>query len=186
MKILHYIVIGLISASFCFLKDDDCGVARWDVKTLTDTKVKNVNFKPKRSSIRKLGEIKVPVTILNNTPRLPAECNTYIITCRITQWRLEEDGDYHLVLVDIKDSTKTMVGEIPDPECEVMADCPKLTEITYARNDFYAKYKLPKHKVEPGTYQVTGVFFFDRKHNQLGMAPNGAELHPIIGIKKLN
>jgi len=27
---------------------------------------------------------------------------------------------------------------------------------------------------------VTGVLFFDKLHGQLGVAPNGVELHPVI------
>ena len=29
---------------------------------------------------------------------------------------------------------------------------------------------------------VRGIGFFDRLHGQTGMAPNGLELHPVVGI----
>jgi len=32
---------------------------------------------------------------------------------------------------------------------------------------------------------VTGVAFFDFKHGQTGVAPNGIELHPILGFRCL-
>jgi hypothetical protein len=30
--------------------------------------------------------------------------------------------------------------------------------------------------------RITGVVFFDRQHNQVGRAPNGLELHPLLDI----
>ena len=33
-----------------------------------------------------------------------------------------------------------------------------------------------------GTATITGVGFFDVKHGQRGVAPNGIELHPVLGF----
>ena len=30
--------------------------------------------------------------------------------------------------------------------------------------------------------KITGVAFFDFKHGQTGVAPNGIELHPLLGF----
>ncbi len=35
------------------------------------------------------------------------------------------------------------------------------------------------------TVRVTGVVFFDRIHGQDGVAPNGVELQPVLGIEKV-
>jgi hypothetical protein len=40
-----------------------------------------------------------------------------------------------------------------------------------------------KTKVDPTPAVVTGVGFFDRVHDQMGVAKNGIELHPILDIK---
>jgi hypothetical protein len=40
-----------------------------------------------------------------------------------------------------------------------------------------------KTKVDPTPAVVTGVGFFDRVHDQMGVAKNGIELHPILAIK---
>jgi len=37
-----------------------------------------------------------------------------------------------------------------------------------------------------GTATVTGVGFFDFLHGQTGVAPNGIELHPVIGFTSLS
>jgi hypothetical protein len=36
-----------------------------------------------------------------------------------------------------------------------------------------------------GVYVLTGVFFFDKMHGVKGAPPNGAELHPLLTMKKL-
>jgi hypothetical protein len=40
-----------------------------------------------------------------------------------------------------------------------------------------------KTQVEPTPAVVTGVGFFDKVHDQMGVAKNGIELHPILDIK---
>jgi hypothetical protein len=32
----------------------------------------------------------------------------------------------------------------------------------------------------------TGVGFFDKKHGQRGIAPNGVELHPVLSFRSAN
>ena len=44
----------------------------------------------------------------------------------------------------------------------------------------FEKVKLPNNKVQSGIYTLMGVCFFDKIHGQLGVAPNGVELHPIM------
>jgi hypothetical protein len=34
-----------------------------------------------------------------------------------------------------------------------------------------------------GTATITGVAFFDKKHGQNGIAPNGIELHPVLAFE---
>lgn len=46
-----------------------CGVERWDVKTLSDPKVGDVNFKPHDTSIGRLGK-KNPPHVAMHTPRI--------------------------------------------------------------------------------------------------------------------
>jgi hypothetical protein len=65
----------------------------------------------------------------------------------------------------------------------------KTTTIAAARK----RGKLPptstpfpvKTAITPVKARLTGVGFFDRKHGQLGVAPNGVELHPVLDIKFL-
>ncbi len=66
-----------------------------------------------------------------------------------------------------------MIAEIPAPECAVGTGLEKTSR--RARHAVLA--------VTPGILvEVTGVGFFDFMHEQKGAAPNGIELHPVLGI----
>ena len=179
---IRIIIISLLSLAFT----QDCGKERTDVKTLTDIEARKLSYRTSGTTIKRLRSILPHFPIGGNLPRQPEEKRTYSVICNIREFRQEEDGDFHLVLTDLKDSALTMIGEIPDPECDVMSDCVKLEEIRGAYNAFYSEYRLPNHKVKSGKYKISGVFFFDKIHGQLGVAPNGAELHPVLSIKKID
>lgn len=159
------------------------GHERWDVKTLQDTGAHNIKFVPIQSSITNLRNLTHTVKIGNHTPRFGTEFNCYQIDCRIREYRIEDDGDVHLVLVEVKDSTKTMVGEIPDINCQQIRNSKFIKSFAGARQEFET-FKLPHYKVKDGIYTITGVCFFDKVHGQLGVAPNGVEIHPIMDIVK--
>jgi hypothetical protein len=146
------------------------GKDRWDIKTGTDADVTEVTSAPVSSTIAQLIALPAPH---QPTVRTPAEQVTYSIPCTITFWKIEADGDHHLVLTD--ESGKTMIGEIPDPQF-VGPTSPWLSEITTARTQFDTWPRLNKPCI------VTGVCFFDHLHGQTGVAPNGVELHPILSI----
>ena len=109
----------------------------------------------------------------------PTEFTTYRIKANLVSYKMENDSDYHLVLVD--NSTDTMIAEIPSPSCALKSTF--LSQITAARKTFDSKLTTTT------TYQditipvvVTGVGFFDKIHGQRGVASNGIELHPVLSI----
>jgi len=63
-----------------------------------------------------------------------------------------------------------------------------LKQATEARSNFRHLVHTPMatHFVQ-GPKQirvrVTGILFFDRLHGQIGVAPNGVELHPVLDIE---
>jgi len=178
-------LITFFAVMTAFILDGPCGgIDRWSVKTLTDTGAVHVDFKPIQSSISTLIKLYPGKKIGNSTPRFGIEYKTYTIICTIREYRTEADGDKHLVLVNANDSTQTMIGEIPNLMCD-----------TIHKNSFrpmydsclveFKKYTMKNYKVRQGKYQITGVAFFDRIHGQIGVAPNGIELHPILSFKKI-
>jgi hypothetical protein len=170
-----------------FQQEDPCGgVNRWDVKTLTDKDASSVKRKVLYTTIPDLIKLDPGKSIGLKTPRFGIEFNTYEINCKIKYWIREDDGDLHLVLVDVNDSTKTMIGEIPNLSCDSIAvKTNKNNKNFVATEQEFLKYALKKHMVKDGVYRVKGIGFFDKKHGQTGLAPNGIEIHPILKIRKI-
>lgn len=146
------------------------GVERWPVKTGCDPEALNISPVPVLSTIAELIALPAPHDPIGRTP---VESTIYAIPCTIVLWKLETDGDHHLVLRD--EAGNTMIGEIPDPAC-VGATSPWLAQITAAHAQFDEWPRLGKPCL------VTGALFFDRIHGQAGVAPSGVELHPILSI----
>lgn len=184
MRRILFILVVL--SLFGFQEAEKCGINRWGVKTLTDVDASKVRMKPIKTTIDSLRSIKVVVDtkIASKTPRFGSEFQTFQIVCGIKEYINEEDGDIHLVLYDLKDTTKSFVAEIPDPNCPAVKGSKYEAKYVKCRTEF-EKYKLPKKQVMKGKYQLTGVFFFDKLHGVSGAPPNGAELHPLLSIKKL-
>ncbi len=98
------------------------GVERWAVKVGTDEDVSQIATVIVDSSVRELGALPRPADLLpatamhddyNDKRAGPVETTVWRVKVRIIALRLEQDGDYHLVLQD--DSGATMVAEVPLP-----------------------------------------------------------------------
>lgn len=192
LKLKYTIPLLIVSGSICLIinsclkpneKKPDCvGKDRWDVKTLTDAGEANVNYTPIISTVKTLVNIPLLQPIESNTPRFGIEFNTYSIQCHIREYKLSEDGDYHLVLQDISNLSETMIGEIPDPFCSAVQQSKHLAAFTQARKDF-KKTLLVTGQVDTGVYIITGTAFYDKVHGQLGAALDAIEIHPILTIE---
>lgn len=176
-------IIFLISISFVFMSQNDCGENRAKIKTCSDLDAYKIDTVSKNATIKKLTAITPPNKIGNNMARTGIEFKTYKIKAKITYWKIEDDGDYHIVLQDLLDTTLTMVVEIPDPNCESVKNGRFYNKICAARKMFDSM-KMPKNRVRYGTYKVSGVAFFDKVHGQKGVAINGVELHPVLEISR--
>ncbi len=159
-----------------------CGVERWAVKTGTDSDASLVDIATSTSAtINQLTSIQPPATLPYDQRITPTETTVFTIDATLTKYKLEADSDYHLVIAD--GNGHTMIAEIPDPAC-VGATSPFLGDIQTARQVFDNNYSAT------GTFQtadipvcLTGVGFFDFIHGQTGVAPNGIELHPVLGVQ---
>jgi len=111
---------------------------------------------------------------------MPNETTVWTINATLTQYKLESDSDYHLVVRD--GAGNTIVTEIPLPGC-VGAESPFAASIANARAKFDAMF-IPDGNFQfvNVPVQITGVAMFDFLHGQTGVAPNGIEIHPILDI----
>jgi hypothetical protein len=218
------------------------GVERWPVKTGTDPDVTEVNLASPvvATTVDELVSAARPADMQDPNKDYPTyqshratplESTVWTLDCQITAAKLEQDGDFHLVLQS--PSGETMIGEVPDPDPSfVNPSSPFAADIKVVRQAVnqkifsklantplaqMGKYMVPatsfkvapsktttlaaarkrgklpptstpfpvKAAITPVKARITGVGFFDRKHGQLGVAPNGVEIHPILDIKFL-
>lgn len=158
-----------------------CGVERWAVKTGTDTDSKLVNLSNVTpTTIANLLAMPGPTNKPETSRVQPTETTVFVLSATVTEFKLEDDSDYHLVLSD--SAGKTMIAEIPSPKC-VNSGSSFTAGITNARSEFDAHLKATSDfKTANVPVQVKGVGFFDFLHGQTGVAPNGIELHPVLDI----
>lgn len=158
-----------------------CGVERWSVKTGTDPDAGLVDLASSTSTtVATMRGLTAPNPIPTDSRVAPTETTVWVINATLTEYKLESDSDYHLVLADANGDT--MIAEIPSPSC-VGSGSPFLTEITNARSEFDAVYTpTTSFKTANVPVQITGVGMFDFLHGQTGVAPNGIELHPVLNI----
>nr|MBA2391111.1 hypothetical protein [Ktedonobacteraceae bacterium] len=108
-----------------------CGVERWAVKTGTDANVGLISLQSiTQTTIASLSALPPPATLPASTRIQPTETTVFQLHDTLTQYKLENDSDYHLIVADT--SGKTMIVEIPDPAC-VGASSPLLSDIQKAR-----------------------------------------------------
>jgi len=158
-----------------------CGVERWSVKTGTDPDSGLVNLNSStNTTIASMRAVPAPSPIPSNNRVSPTETTQWVINATLTQYKLESDSDYHLVLSDA--SGNTMIVEIPSPTC-VGAGSPFLPGIQNSRSEFDARFTATtSFQTANIPVQIKGIGMFDFLHGQTGVAPNGIELHPVLDV----
>ena len=167
---------------------------RWPVKTGADAGAQGlVGSTPRPADIATLIGQPVPAVLPPDGRAGDVENTVWQVDATLLGYELEQDHDYHLVLGD--SAGNTMIAEIPDPA--VLAPGSFFAgQITAARQAFADYFKLKPTAVPLASglaatlafaevsvrVSVTGLGFFDFIHGQQGVAPNGVELHPVIGI----
>jgi hypothetical protein len=159
----------------------NCEGTRWAVKTLSDKRARLVRLKPRPQTVRGLRRLRPP---RRRTVRIRGvETHTYVVKARLVEAKIQGDGDIHLVIADMMFPAKTMIVEFPDPACT--SESKFRRRIAQARKAIMAQCGFLPHagfRMLTGTATVTGVGFFDSVHGQPGVAPNGIELHPVLGF----
>lgn len=152
-----------------------CGTERWAVKTLTDSQHHQITAQSQSTTIASLIAIPAPTSQQlhsHATSRLPTELHTYTVRATLLRWHHEADEDFHLVLSDA--NGRTMIAEIPAPDC--------VSDAQFAKALTTMRARVSPLKV-PAAITIRGVAFFDFKHHQDGLAPNAIELHPVLGFR---
>jgi len=165
-----------------------CGTERWPVKTLSDGDAASVNFTSVQSSVAELRSLTAPTSLPQASRIAPTEEEVFTITAQPVEFKLEDDMDVHLVVADLTNPSATMITEFPDADrCSGAVDSMHASEMRSARAALIAAFGRPTHQFQriSGSATITGVGFFDALHGQTGVAPNGIELHPVLGFTVL-
>jgi hypothetical protein len=145
-----------------------CGVERWGIKTMKD---RPRLVRARRTTVAHLTSLPRPAYL--PPTRLRFEHRIFTVIARVTLDRLEDDLDYHLVL---RSGSRTMIAETPSPLCTKGATAYRRRQMSDSRR----VARLCRRA------RVGGVAFFDFLHGQTGVAPNGIELHPVLGFACLS
>ncbi len=161
---------ALILAAIC----QTCGAERWPVKTLSDAPAARLVYKPTTTTVASMVRLAPPD---RPTARVaPTEFTLFRIIACLTLVKQEADSDYHLVITELSQPAVTMIAEIPNRQCA--GACRDVVNAS--------KYAAARGVVDglslPALVEITGFGFFDRKHGQTGLAPNGVEIHPVLRV----
>jgi hypothetical protein len=149
-----------------------CGVERWAVKTLQD---RPRLLRAQATTIAHLSALRPPASLPQT--RLSFERHVFTVTASSRLIREEADQDLHVV---IQTGRAHMIVEAPNaPICTPNATATRKRQMRAARRGVLAHPTCARAR-------VTGVAFFDSLHGQTGVAPNGIELHPILGFNCLS
>ncbi len=166
---------GLTSAT------GSCGVERWYVKTGMDPDAAQVVPAPKDTTIAQLAAQPTPSDLPGRFRSGTVERTVWRLHVTLTQYRLEDDSDVHLVLAD--GQGHTMITEVPDVAC-IGLPSPFKEQIRAVRSQLDARFPTrPRYQPLSLAVTITGVGFFDVVHGQSGVASNGIELHPVLSLE---
>ena len=130
------------------------------MKTGTDADKNLVNLgSSTATTIAAMRAPAAPSPIPANNRVSPMETTQWVINATLTEYKLESDSDYHLVIQDA--SGNTMIAEIPAPSC-VGSGSVFTSGISNARSEFNAKYTATtSFKTANIPVQIRGVGMFD-------------------------
>ena len=157
-----------------------CGVERWQVKTLSDRDARLVSLTPVATTVESLATLSTP----RYRPSYGRVGSTETTIFCVEGWLLdvttEGDGDLHVIVGGLEDTTVSMIVEIPDARCS--GACASGFAELYARAREALENRLKIWTTDTLRLRIMGVGFFDRPHGQYGAAPNYIELHPVLEI----
>jgi len=166
-----------------------CGTERWRIKTIFDNDARRINFQPRHISVSELVSLPAPEVLSDQ--RSDAEKQVYSVEAVLLGWKQETgqhgDRDFHLVLADPNDVTRTMIAEVPSAECQGACSSAQAQHYAEVRQVLTAQLAEPQAHFRRFTpawvVRVEGVGFFDIFHQQIGVAENCMELHPLLKVE---
>ena len=157
-----------------------CGGELWQLKTLSDPERKTVQLDPGETTIAAIGKRPFPRPV-PRTRRTAFQRHAWQVVAQITQYRVETGG----IRLELYDNQSYLNAVIPTPDC--------LSNVTRARDDIGSAFKLFTAECGHPTARdwqslgaivyVRGIGFWSQRRSLRGAARNGAELHPVTGLR---
>jgi hypothetical protein len=157
-----------------------CGGELWRLKTLSDAGRASVRLTPASTTIAAIANRPFPQPL----PRKRGTAfqrHTWEVVAQLTTFRLEQGG-VRLVLYD---SNSYMNAVIPTPDC-LSARTRARAQIAQVWKQLAAECGRARTDWQPlgAIVYVQGVGYWSQRQQGLrGAAPNGAELHPVTGLR---
>jgi len=162
-----------------------CGGTLWRMKTFSDRERGRVDMKPRFTYISDIAK-RPPPYPLPRSRRTGFQRQVYEVLAQITEYRLD-GNELRLVLYDARGGGAYMNAVVPLPGC--------LTKRTRSRkalatiwSTFFDTCGRPLRTWQPqgAVVFVDGVgFWSSRFKTRRGAALNGAELHPVTGLRSV-
>jgi hypothetical protein len=151
----------------------------WPVKIGKDPDALGVSLDPVPTTIDELRA--VPHVERPPAGRIaPVELRTWVLRdVELRSFQRAPDGDVHMVLAD--EHGDTMIAEAAPPFCTDV-DSPWRPQILRVRALVDQRIPMTVMGSPHETVSLTGVGYIDYLHGQLGVAPNGIELHPVLAM----
>jgi hypothetical protein len=156
-----------------------CGGELWHLKTLSDVRRNTVQLEPTSTTIAAIGE-RPPPRLVPTVRRTAFQRHAWQVVAQITKYRAETGG----IRLELYDNQSYLNAVIPTPDC--------LSKRTRARDDIASTFKLFTAECgHPATRDwqslgaivyVRGIGFWSQRRAR-GAARNGAELHPVTGLR---
>jgi hypothetical protein len=157
-----------------------CGGELWRMKTLSDPGRNKVQLEPTDTTIAAIGKRSYPRPV-PKVRRTAFQRHVWQVVAQITKFRVETEG----IRLELYDHESYLNAVIPTPEC--------LSIASRARKDIASTFKLFADECgHPTTREwqslgaivsVRGVGFWSQRRGLRGAARNGAELHPVTGLR---
>lgn len=167
-----------------------CGTERWKVKSANDTTVGTIDPTEVTKTVHWMRTRTRPTSLPNFTRLVGVERMTFKIRGVVLGFKKEDDKDFHVILAQSTNHSRTMIIEFKDVQCSDVCSSTFRDQIRQARDDFIARFGQPttsfKMLDDPVLVEIVGIGFFDRMHGQRGRAlPSGLEIHPVIKFRAL-
>lgn len=181
MRVIVTLAMALVAFAASASAASACGVERWSAKVLADGTTQLTG--PYNATVAQLQALQRPFAGEYYGARVSAERVAYRIQGELLGYKLESDGDIHLVVADPGNRSATLVAEIPDPKCMAGAPATYVRDVAQARLAFVRTFGIPPVTHFALAYKpitIVGPAFFDFEHGQNGSAPNDLEIHPAL------